>query len=145
MDQDEKTHRLAVSVAQMARVNTRIDRVQHALQEIGHARTSFDATLDMPNLDSDIDKADDMRLAMLLLKSVDEVKDVGEAIHNECAGAADMHKGVFKKPLRCKTVAQSSALNSTSDELTMLKLGHCLRLALQRRFPLTWERLLQQQ
>ncbi|KXS94241.1 hypothetical protein AC578_10102 [Pseudocercospora eumusae] len=145
MDQDSNAHRLAVSVSQMARVNTQIDRVQEALQEFGHTRIFYDAALEMPNSESDIDKADDMRLAMLLLKSIDEVEDVEEVSQHECTAATDMHKGVFEEPLGRKTVAQSTALNRTSDEPKMLKLGHCLRLALQRRFPLTWERLLEQQ
>ncbi|KXS93341.1 hypothetical protein AC579_3723 [Pseudocercospora musae] len=145
MDQDENAHRLAVSVSQMARVNSRIDRVQDALHEFGRARIISDAALEMPDLDSDINNADDMRLAMLLLKSIDEVEDVEGVTQHECSGATVMHKGVFKKPLRRKTVAQSTALNSMNDEPKMLKLGHCLRLVLQRRFPLTFERLLDQQ
>lgn len=125
----------------MAKVNSRMDSIESALHDAQIAAYPRPASLSEPAGSPSVVEKDDIRLATLLLESVE---DVGEGPGLEERSKLRAGSGVVSEPQHIKCRNPIGVMDDSSNDSKLLELGRCFRRLLEKRYPLTWERLLAQ-
>lgn len=132
---------LAKTIAQLARVNTAIDKL--SIHTCGTDRT---IGLDDADVDADLmlaEAEDDIWLGMILFEAVERVAPDHRrrTVMRSCARAP---RGIAKRP-RHISGGRTTPARWTTRHDAVLNAARVLRRALQKRFPLTWPKLLEEE
>lgn len=132
----ERALALARTVAQLARVNTAIEKLSTQTDN-----TDPTLILESTNVDTDLmlaEAKDDIQLGLILFEAVESVSDV----FARPGLPASAMRGIAKRP-RHVTAGRTAPARPTTRHDAVLKAARVLRRALQKRFPLTWQKLLE--
>lgn len=144
---NEQALTFAKTVAHLARVNSAIHRhMQNGPADEAISRLQAE----MCDADSMLATAeDDLRLGSLLFTAVDSVSLEDEQIQptSKCPTASRVAgqatRGIAKKPRHIKGQVDGGMELAISTDPKLMKAAHALRCSLQNRFPLTWQKLLE--
>ncbi|KAM3418132.1 hypothetical protein BST61_g6336 [Cercospora zeina] len=145
--EDEQAVNFAKAVARIARVNTAIHK---SMQNAGADDAISQVEDEMYDTDLMLVTAeDDLRLGELLFQSIDNVESDGEHVQQNrtCPTApivaGQVARGIAKKPRHIKGQGDGGSELTMSIDPEVMAAAHVLRCSLQKTFPLTWQKLLE--
>ncbi|GIZ48121.1 hypothetical protein CKM354_001119400 [Cercospora kikuchii] len=143
----EQALTFAKAIARLARVNSAI----HRRMQNGPAHEAI-STLEAEMYDTDSMLAtaeDDLRLGSLLFTAIDSASSNDEQVQqtSDCPTASRVAgqatRGIAKKPRHIKGQVDGGMELAISTDPKLMKAAHALRCSLQNKFPLTWQKLLE--
>ncbi|PPJ56446.1 hypothetical protein CBER1_05487 [Cercospora berteroae] len=138
---------IAKAVARLARVNSAIHR---HMQDNAADESISKLEAEMYDTDSMLATAeDDLRLGSLLFTAIDSVSLGDEQTQQTGTGpttsriAGQASRNTVKRPRHIKGQADGGNELAISIDPEMMEAAHALRCSLQKKFPLTWQKLLE--
>ncbi|KAF2207198.1 hypothetical protein CERZMDRAFT_102693 [Cercospora zeae-maydis SCOH1-5] len=145
--EDEQALTFAKAVARIARVNTAIHK---CMQNAGADETISILEDEMYDADTMLATAeDDLRLGNLLFQSIEHVELEDHQIRQNrtcptpSSVAGQVSRGIAKKPRHIKGQGDGGSELTMPIDPKIMEAAHVLRCSLQERFPLTWQKLLE--